>query len=131
MAEKHVHKVYGSFPPWGKSVEFPASGGGGGYTEEEALFDFFEVDLNSPILNERFGDYIDGYLAVKPWAIKAQADGYTYWKMGYTMPFFGHSTSPTAVMFKCGKGDVDTLEFFGALKSITASEFYSGEIEVF
>ena len=29
MAEKHVHKVYGSFPPWGKSVEFPASGGGG------------------------------------------------------------------------------------------------------
>ena len=28
MAEKHVHKVYGSFPPWGKSVEFPASGGG-------------------------------------------------------------------------------------------------------
>ena len=35
MAEKHVHKVYGSFPPWGKSVEFPAgggaSGGGGNY----------------------------------------------------------------------------------------------------
>lgn len=30
MAEKHVHKVYGSFPPWGKSVEFPANGGGGG-----------------------------------------------------------------------------------------------------
>ena len=29
MAEKHVHKVYGSFPPWGKSVEFPAGGGGG------------------------------------------------------------------------------------------------------
>lgn len=31
MAEKHVHKVYGSFPPWGKSVEFPSSGGGGNY----------------------------------------------------------------------------------------------------
>lgn len=30
MAEKHVHKVYGSFPPWGKSVEFPTGGGGSG-----------------------------------------------------------------------------------------------------
>lgn len=40
MAEKHVHKVYGSFPPWGKSVEFPA-GGGGNYV----YFDIRGVEL--------------------------------------------------------------------------------------
>jgi hypothetical protein len=28
--------VYGSFPPWGKSVEFPANGGGGGGVYKEA-----------------------------------------------------------------------------------------------
>lgn len=41
MAEKHVHKVYGSFPPWGKSVEFPASGGGGNYVYYSGTGDDF------------------------------------------------------------------------------------------
>ena len=52
MAEKHVHKVYGSFPPWGKSVEFPASGGG----DAPLVFDLTEYwtgkDLTIPITDE-------------------------------------------------------------------------------
>lgn len=62
MAEKHVHKVYGSFPPWGKSVEFPATGGGGGnyvYYSGTLLDDFdqnigmssiLKVNIDSTIL---------------------------------------------------------------------------------
>lgn len=41
MAEKHVHKVYGSFPPWGKSVEFPSGGGGGNYVYYSGTGDDF------------------------------------------------------------------------------------------
>ena len=60
MAEKHVHKVYGSFPPWGKSVEFPASGGGGNYVYYSGtLQDFSEgVAMASIIKANMNGDIV-------------------------------------------------------------------------
>lgn len=42
----HKHRLYGSFPPWGKSVEFPAGGGGGNYV----YFDTLGVDGSDPIV---------------------------------------------------------------------------------
>lgn len=64
MAEKHVHKVYGSFPPWGKSVEFPASGRGDGYH----LGDEMELTIpygvyNTPVtIKYKFGDRWEDYI---------------------------------------------------------------------
>lgn len=58
MAEKNVHKVYGSFPPWGKSVK-PANGGGGNYVyysgangcEEFVLFaSIIKANIDSEIV---------------------------------------------------------------------------------
>lgn len=107
--------------------------GGGGYSEEEALFDFFEADVNSDLLFQdgSFFSYITGSLSYTPWAVKAKGGEFVdMWRLGTTLPFLGHGGDPVAVMFKCGKGEMNTESFFDALKPISASEFYSGEIEL-
>lgn len=100
---------------------------------EEALFDFFEVDLNNSLLlySQDYNNFIRGFSDERPWAVKVQGGEWsTVWAMAHTMPYLGHGEDASAVMFKCAKGAVNTLDFFGALKTITASEFYSGEINV-
>lgn len=75
MAEKHVHKVYGSFPPWGKSVEFPASGGGGNYVYYSGTTrDFAEGVAMASIIKAN----LDGDIVFMPsgvfWAPDANAE---------------------------------------------------------
>ena len=108
--------------------------GGGGYNKEEALFDFFEVDLTSDLLYQdtTFNSYVYGYEQHTPWAMKVKGGGYVdIWLMSHKMPFLGHGEEPVALMFKCGKGDMETQSFLGALKPITASEFYDGDIVLY
>ena len=75
MAEKHVHKVYGSFPPWGKSVEFPASGGGGNYVYYSGTMqDFSEGVAMASIIKAN----MNGDIVFKPsgvfWSTDANSD---------------------------------------------------------
>lgn len=101
---------------------------------EEALFDFFEVDLSSNIIaqSQDYYDYIMGYSSDKPWAIKAQGGEFEVgWVMSTTMPWLGHGSSASAVMFQCIKGSISNKDFFGALKPVAASVFYSGVLDVY
>lgn len=114
--------------------EISTISGGGGYDEEQALFDFFEVDLSSDIIaqSQDYYDYIMGYGSDKPWAVKAQGGEFEVgWRMCPTMPWLGHGLSASAVMFQCIKGSISNKDFFGALKPVAASVFYSEVIDVY
>lgn len=55
----HKHRVYGSYPPWGKSVEFSANGGGDYVYYSGTMRDFAEgVAMASIIKANMDGDIV-------------------------------------------------------------------------
>lgn len=62
MAE-HKHRIYGSFPPWGKNVSFPESGGGGYHLGDEfELTVPYGADNTSMTIKYKFGDTWGDYI---------------------------------------------------------------------
>lgn len=133
MAEKHVHKVYGSFPPWGKSVEFPASGGGGGA-------DWIYLDIRG-LYGEDLASFLEtAFIVQKTSGDATQVTVYNWTRQNATpaeYPAIGISN----VLLKNLWVDENTMQDmklvdmmranpkFDSIPQLTEEQFYSGKFD--